>query len=277
MRMLERHIASIDQRLVIVAPTPSTVPSRFQRILPDARLHHHLVNEMQRVRGEVYLQDGAIEQRQLSPGGLHRTPEDGRSWHLLLLDRNQSVTACAWYMQHEPDASFEHLRVRNCPLATLDRWRDTLWRAVETELALARRDRLRYAEVGGWAVIPKYRRTTEGLLLALAAYSLARVMGGALGLTTATVRHSSSDILRRLGGAHLQVNGEAVPPYYDPRYKCIMELLRFDSRGPEPRFHGMIELMKQRLASVPVIAHALPVAAPGMLRAPALPLPQYAA
>ena len=97
-------------------------------------------------------------------------------------------------------------------------------------------------------------------MLALAAYSLGRLFGGALGLTTATVRHSSSAILRRLGGSHLQANGTFVPPYYDPRYQCDMELLRFDSRRPNPRFARLVDLLKERLTNVRVVTALRPAA-----------------
>jgi hypothetical protein len=128
---------------------------------------------------------------------------------------------------------------------------------VEGEIQRARTDRIGYAEVGGWAVAPESRCTSEGLLLALAAYSLGRMMGGVLGLTTATVRHSSSTILRRLGGSALSVDGEAVPSYFDPKYQCEMELLRFDSRRPSPRYASLIEMLRVKLASVSVIASCL--------------------
>src|SRR5207253_9806647 len=94
----------------------------------------------------------------------------------------------------------------------------------------------------------------EGLLLALAAYSMGRRFGGALGLTTATVRHSSSAILRRLGGSSLEVDGSTVPSYFDPKYDCDMEILRFDSRRPNPRYVRLIDQLGERLCHVPVIA-----------------------
>jgi hypothetical protein len=79
------------------------------------------------------------------------------------------------------------------------------------------------------------------------------MLGGALGLTTATVRHSSSTILRRLGGSLLEIGGSIVPPYYDPKYKCEMELLRFDSRKPSAKYAGLVELLGERLQNVSVV------------------------
>jgi len=216
-------------------------------------MREDLVGAIQRLRGSVYLQDGAIESGQLRSDGRHVTPEDDRAWHLLVLDGSR-IAACVWYLQHDDVQSIEDLRVRNCPLAGDDGWRQTVRRAVERELACARREGLHYAELGGWAVAPRHRNTGEGLVLALAAYSLGRAFGGALGLTTATVRHASSTILRRLGGASLEAGGTAVPPYYDARYGCEMELLRFDSRYPNPKYDCVIDVLKHQLATVPVVA-----------------------
>ena len=254
LRLLERNIASVDRRLVLLAPADTSVPKHFMNVTVDPVRHDRMVGEMQRLRGEIYLQDGAVGRHQLTEDGRHHTPEDERSWHLLMLDRQRQVSSCAWYMEHDETARFEHLRVRNSPLAQAEGWSDTLWRAVESELERARREGLRYAEVGGWAVAKKSRCTSEGLLLALAAYSLGRTLGGALGLTTATVRHSSSAILRRLGGSLLELGGSTVPPYFDPRYNCQMELLRFDSRRPNAKYGGLIELLGTKLANVTVIS-----------------------
>jgi hypothetical protein len=133
-------------------------------------------------------------------------------------------------------------------------WRDTLWKGVESELARARRDYLRYAEVGGWAVEKESRRTSVGPLLALAGYSLGQIGGGCLGITTATVRHCSSSILRRLGGSPLEVAGSTIPSYYDPKYRCEMEILRFDSRRPNPKHAGLIDALREKMADVRVVA-----------------------
>jgi hypothetical protein len=245
----------------LLAPPHNRIPGSFQNVSFDSHQHCTLVREMQQLRGSIYLQDGAVQRKQLSPEGLHRTPEDERSWHLLMLNKERRVSSCAWYLEHDETAQFEKLRVRNCPLARAEGWREKLWLAVESELERARRSRMRYAEVGGWAVAKESRCTSEGLLLALAAYSLGRALGGALGLTTATVRHSSSTILRRLGGSSLEVEGSSVPAYYDPKYKCEMELLRFDSRRPNAKYSGLIELLRSRLSQVAVIATGVHAAA----------------
>jgi hypothetical protein len=251
--LLERRIESVDQRLVLLAPSNAAIPEHFQNVSLDPDRHERHLQELQRLRGDIYLNDGAVRTEHLS-GGLHRTPEDDNSWHLLMFKEGRRLSSCAWFLQHLNNAAFEHLRVRTCPLRHLPQWRETLSRAVNSELSRARRARLSYAEVGGWAVSVESRCTSEGLLLALAAYSLGRVLGGALGITNATVRHSSSTILKRIGGAPLEDDGTEVPPYFDPKYGCEMELLRFDSRRPSPKYAALVERLSRRLADVTVVA-----------------------
>lgn len=255
LKLVERNITCLEERLVVLAP-PQAAVSRdvFPKVSFDSQRHQRLVQEMQRLRGSVYLADGAVEERHLTSDGLHSTPEDSHSWHLLMLSKEGYVNACVWYREHSPWASMENLRMQHSPLALEDESRDALKRAVDSEIEQARRDQLTCAEVGGWAVSQQSRCTSEGLLLALAAYSLGRFLGGAVGFTTATVRHCSSTILRRLGGRLLEVDGQEIPAYYDPKYKCHMELLRFDSRRPNPKYRDLIDMISAKLSNVAVIA-----------------------
>jgi hypothetical protein len=255
LKLLERNIAAIEDRLILLAPPSATsVQDGFENVTFDSHRRDELIREMQQLRGSVYLEDGALARHELSQDGLHQTPEDDRSWLLLMVDPDHHVTGCIWYLDHPNTTSIQSLRVRNSPLAKMERWRDTLRVAVESEIARARRDALRYIEVGGWAVSKQCRCKAEGLLLALAGYSLGRHLGGALFITTATVRHSSSAILRRLGGSSLEVDGTAVPSYFDPKYNCEMELLRFDSRSPNAKYTGIVNLLRDKLRNAAVFA-----------------------
>ena len=267
MKLLERSVASVGERMVLLAPPNAAGHDFFRNVEVDTELRSAFVRQMQRLRGDIYLQDSAISPRQLI-SGRHETPEDERSWHLLMLDREHQVTACIRYLEHDSDVSVDSLRARSCPLAADAGWSQRFFDAVADELASARRLGMRFAEIGGWAVAPQHRCTSEGLLLALAAYSLGRISGGAFGLTTATVRHASSTILRRLGGTPLSSADGPLPAYFDPHYNCEMELLRFDSRRPATRFASLIESLKGQLSMVQVVAsHALS-AIPSHLDAP---------
>jgi hypothetical protein len=273
LKLLERSIATLEERLVVVAPARAVVPSSFADVRVESSERRYFVREAQRLRGSVYLRDGAIQEHQLTPDGLHQTPEDDRSWHLLMTDGARKVTACIWLMELSEDASFQDLRVRNSPLAFDNEWRPKLWYAVESDLARARAEDVPYAEVGGWAVA-EGSPCTDGLLMALAAYSLARTLDGALAMTTATARHSSSAILRRLGGESLKAKGEEIPAYFDPHYGCTMEILRFDSKRPQKRFESLVHRLWSKLTEVPTVtAISVPMAA----NLPAVSAPRFVA
>jgi hypothetical protein len=256
LKALERNVASVNERMVLLAPSAHSVSNFFQKVDVDSGKYHQLIQDVQRFRGNIYLQDGAIEPSQLSDGGLHQTPDDDTSWHMILLNKQEEVKACMTYREHENTVGVDDLRVRHIPLAQQDEWSPTLWKAIKNELARARRDDLQYVEVGGWAVAPELRRTAGPLTIPLAIYGLSRRNGGAIGMTTATFRHCSAVILQRLGGSRFEVDGVTLPPYYDPRYKCMMELLRFDSREPNPRYLTMIDRLRDKLAEVRVVTRS---------------------
>jgi hypothetical protein len=127
--------------------------------------------------------------------------------------------------------------------------------AVEAELHCAQKRGFYYVELGGWAICDELRCTTEALRTLLTVYALAQLQGGALGLTTATTRHHSSSILRRVGGRPLLAHGEELPSYYDSQYKCEMELLGFDSTSPNPRYMDWIVECRGALQTMPLISY----------------------
>jgi hypothetical protein len=90
------------------------------------------------------------------------------------------------------------------------------------------------------------------------------MLGGGIGIATATRRHGSSSILRRLGGRPLVIQGTELPSYYDPQYGCEMEILRFDSEEPNPRYEVWINDLSDYLQTSAVMAPDIPAfRAPG--------------
>lgn len=257
--LLERSINRLDERMILLAPPKQPVPPIFDNVERSPDKHRTRLHEVQRLRANIYCHDGALDADDLSEDGLHRAPEDERAWHFLITNGDGRIRACVRYIAHEEVPAPAKLRVRDAPPALRRESRDLFWKAVESDLATARRERLRYAEIGGWAVAPEGRCTSDGLILALAAFSFGRMFGGALGMTTATVRHSSSRILRRLGGSDLEAGGSVVKPYYDPKYRCEMEVLRFDSRDANAKYSPLIDMLGQKLSTVLVIAQVATV------------------
>jgi hypothetical protein len=252
LKLLERNVTNVEDYLAVLAAPKAVVPSFLNSVATDSSLYYSKLHEVQRLRGGVYLNDGAIATSDLTNDGRHETAEDRKSWHLMLLNDRREVTGCIWYLEHR-EPHFDALRISKSALARDGAWSTRLRGTVDADIAQAHREQIRYAEVGGWAVSPQ-SRLTDCLLLILGTYALSQILGGAYVLATATVRHSSAEILRRLGGSRMQCDGQEIPSYYDPRYGCAMELLRFDTRRPAARFVRMVDTLKEAFASLPVMA-----------------------
>jgi hypothetical protein len=208
---------------------------------------------MQRLRGAAYLQDGAIQASDLSDDGRHQQPADRHSWHILALSREGRVTGAVRCRMHTSPYSYRNLGVGHSALAQSDRWGPKFRTAVERELAIAQSSSLAYFEIGGWAIAEEMRCTSEAIRIALSTFGLGQIFGGALGISTATTRHQSANILRKLGGQSLTVGPVTLPSYFDPVYGCQMEMLRFDSSAPNPRFTSYIDDLRAELTVAPVI------------------------
>ena len=258
MNLVPSSLSLSHQQLILLSPYGAHVPARFRNVRVDPRRYGSILVDMQKLRGRIYLEDGAIGHQQLDRNGRHRSAVDTESWHLLTLDDKGSVSGCVRYHEHRNTVSFHDLGLRSCALAECRRWGLKLKAAVESDLAVARRQAISYVEVGGWALAKERRCTGEALRTALATYGLAQILGGCVGIATATVRNRSSSILRRIGGGALEVEGEPLPAYYDPQYQCQMEIVRFTSGSPNPKYRRWIDQIAATLLNVPVLSLTVP-------------------
>ena len=243
------------RQYVLLAPSQSAA-SQFDQAFVDPWRHDRLLAEAQRLRGRIYLQDGAIQASELLADDRHIQAADDQAWHLLTVDENEAVIACIRYFAHEPSVRFSELSIAGSGVARSAELGTRVRAAVETELDRARRRGVWYVELGGWAVCESLRCTTEPVRTLLTVYALSQLRGGAVGLSSATARHHSSSILRRIGGRPLKANDVEVSSYYDAQYACEMELLSFDSEFPNQRYARWISDCREVLHQVPVVLGA---------------------
>ena len=79
LKLLERNMAAVEQRLVLVAPPQATIPDLFTRVTVDSVRHKRLISEMQALRGGVYLDGGYLTPEQLAAGAGTRPPRTKRA------------------------------------------------------------------------------------------------------------------------------------------------------------------------------------------------------
>jgi hypothetical protein len=239
------------QGLLILAPPSSVFDASFGHCQTDEFQYNALLGEAQRLRGRIYFEDGAVDARCILEDGRLVHPDDERSWQLLVINRDGAVAGCARYAPCDTRVAFSDLGVARSALACSRPWGASLRRAVEAERAKARRRGIGFAEVGGWALAEELRYSGAALEIFMNVCALAKFFGGAVAITTATFRHNSSSILRKLGGrALVGDDGIELPSYYDPQYNCEMEILRFDTDCPNPRYGRRIDECLESLATV---------------------------
>lgn len=241
-------------RFVVLPPSKATVPEVFRNVQPDVRRYDELLASMQRFRGGIYRADGAIESSSLTYDGRHKMAIDEESWHVLSLDEHGRMISCLRYLDESSASGFHRLWVKHAAVSECPVLGRKFRSAVEENMKRARRQGMRFGEVGGWAVSEDHRWTMEPLRIILATYGLLELLGGCTGVATATFRHSSAAILRRIGLSSITAAaGEEIPPYYDPSYSCEMEVLQFDSRRPAEKYRASIEELALKLMTAPVV------------------------
>jgi hypothetical protein len=255
------RLSPVFRKMILLAPPGARMPGLLnqEKVYCDSECYEDYLAEAQALRGAIYLEDGAINSSELV-GGRHVADSDRASWHLLVVDGAGKICGCVRYRHYDSPSklAFSELMASHSSLASCARWGNKMRAAVEDEMLLSQALNLPFVEIGGWALDAEIRGTVEALRMVLAAYAFSREFGGAVGLATATVRHSSASILRRIGGQRLEHNGEEVPSYTDSHYNCEMELLRFHSWALNPRYDIWIDKIAQEIRDITVVAGTAP-------------------
>ncbi|MFN0104859.1 MAG: hypothetical protein ACKV2U_22595 [Bryobacteraceae bacterium] len=257
MKSAQHHFAGRredrSRKHTLLAPVRWRQEHRFRDLVVDPSGHSELIRAIQRFRGKSYIEDGALRENHLTADGRHSQPMDYDSWHFVVQDDLGEVTSCARYYPI-PEPRFESTVASKSALAKSPEWRAKVKGVVENSITRATERGANFAELGGWCVANASRNTSEALRSVLYMYALGEILGGTIGLSTATKRHSSSSILQRLGAKKAGLNGEELPSYFEPMFDCEMELLQFDSLRPADRYaHHVAEYGARMKAEMRVI------------------------
>lgn len=236
-------------RFVILAPEIESSVAWGLRPTLDPKKYKKLLFDLQRLRGDVYREYHPVA-NDLTPDGRHAQSADQKSWHILLQGDNDRVLGCARYRPVRGD--FTDLAARESTLARSRTFGAKLRQAVEAHIRKAKADRLQYGEAGGWALSPGQRCSTAAVNIALMTFVLADRLGGGMGITTATTRHQSASMLRRLGGERLA----GLPAYYEPKYGCVIEILGFDIRSLGTQFARKLDQLRDCLETSEIVSRS---------------------
>jgi hypothetical protein len=230
----------------ILAPSVEPIPSSSFRTNVDPKLHSKLLFDLQLLRGNA-LREYCPFAAGLTADGRHFQSADAESWHVLLEDEDGRVRGCARY--RPVNGGFNQLGARESSLAKSHTFGSAVRRAIENHIRRARAANMQYGEAGGWVLCPEIRCSTAAINIALMTFALADRLGGGMGITTATTRHQSASILRRLGGHRLG----GLPAYYDPKYGCVLEILGFDMKSLRAQFARKLDELRGCLNGIQIV------------------------
>src|SRR5215831_7070742 len=196
------QIHALGLELTVIPPlfqsgdSDCVIGERFSSITE----HLAAVSEVQRFRGRVYVEDGAIPAGELDEEGRHCQEFDFENYHLCLRDAEQRIRGCFRLRLHEQAAEIPDLKLHEVIERMPSGLAALCYGALTSLFELSRRQRVRIGEVGGWAVDEELRHHRASTLLPFAAWSLYQSLGDAIVFASATMRHRSSTILKRIGG-----------------------------------------------------------------------------
>jgi hypothetical protein len=244
---------STESTFLILAPANAARLDRFQKVSCDSAEHAELLSRMQVMRGFVALQEGAIRPHQLDANKRHIMSGDSDSWHLLRMGPEGNVRGCVRILAHPEGVTFSSMRLASSAIATSPEWGPRLRAIVELELESARQSSLTIVEPGGWVLDESLRGNQEAISLALSVFAWSQLVGGCVAYVTATVKHGSSSMLRRLGGRSIRYGDQEIGRYYDPSYECDMEILRIDNQSLNPKFESVMAPLRAVLSASEVV------------------------
>src|SRR5262245_29480124 len=209
--------------------------------------HAAAISEIQRFRARVYVAHGALPASALDGRGRHFQWFDFENHHLCLRNGAGQIRGCLRLRLHNRGVKLHDLRIheliRRLPMPLAE----TCNRAVVALLERSCSEGLRFGDVGGWAVDEELRQSRVSVLLPVACWVVYPILHHVLAVASATTRHQSSEILKRIGGFALRYGSEELPQFVDDFHGCEMELLGFDSRSPQPRYERTVADLKAYL------------------------------
>src|SRR3954465_15142786 len=132
--LLERAIASLDQRLVILAPPEASIPRGLRcQVVNNEAARASFLCDVRRLRGRVYVADGAFQSDQLWQDERRYSSDDLHSWHLIIMAADGKPEGCIRVLQHEAPVGLQDLRAQHSPLARDHQWCEPLKQAIAAD------------------------------------------------------------------------------------------------------------------------------------------------
>jgi hypothetical protein len=213
-----------------------------------------LRKDIQKLRGRVYIQDGAISADELDEAGRHLFCGENTRWYVAVVEMNSgTLLAANGYSAHfQPAKALHGTHVRHILERAPVEQAQALIREYESVVKNCLQLGHGFGEGAGWIASPGIQALNSGILAALAGPALFNCIGVRVSMCVATQRHSANAILKRIGMRPLL--GDVTSSVFDdPTYGCRMEALAFTQENLTNGFHRVVihigRVLEEQIAS----------------------------
>ncbi len=244
---------------VIIEPEISEYKPDAFSMTRDSDLRYDFMFELFKMRGSVYLQDGAISEENLDKFGKYVSPHDKYSWQVLLLDSSKKPhgglrirfwdfeNIRAHFMQTHAKELIDRMDCDNQKV-----YQESIIRFLDEEM----RTKF-FGEVAGLVITDYEKNSPAALLLVAFCFAFGEFVGGFNALVSATERHYSNRIMRKIGGHRIphKETKEYLNTFFDSKYNCNMEYIVFESACPAALIQDLCKKIQEKLKTTLVLAH----------------------
>jgi len=249
MRNISRLRGLSPSSFVLLAPI-ARVPSDYTNVLHDPDQYSYWLRKAQTLRGQTYLEDGAVDAKCLEDDGRLASPWDLKSWHVIARE-GEHACATMRFTFHRRRVAPEDLGLAHSSVFQSANAMRAL-RAVESYQKACLDAGDIFGEVGGWASRSACRGGRKSAAVVLSAWPLCRSLGRVRALSTVTSRNRSIEILTRMAAVPLGDELGQLAPWFDDRYRCEMHLSVLTSFHLNEEFETDARELAQVLYGSPV-------------------------
>jgi predicted GNAT family N-acyltransferase len=236
-----------DCHLQLVGPIGTSASAITCKEQNEPDLQRATLEEMQRFRGKVYLDNQVIPAQALDERGRHFSAFDFVCWHFLMRKGDGRLCGCIRARLHTVGNDCDDFALHEMINRLEANQKRRYANAVQSFLENAYRQERPLLEVGGWAVDRGFRNSMAAPLLTLACYALAQLLGNCLVLASAGNVNGSANILRRFGGLPLQEGESNLPSFFDAHHNCDIDILAFDCFLIPPKYQATVDEVRRFL------------------------------
>jgi hypothetical protein len=240
--------------LTVIAPSEGQLPISLPIQECNQQDYSDLIDEIQRFRGRVYVQDEAIPEASLDETGRQYSEVDYRSWHVVARTDSDAICGVMRIPFYSSDTDIDNLQL-NSLLQRLEPSEQLVFRhTIQSFLEESSGTYEMLCEPGGWAVDLKLISQSIGTSLAACGLAVVQWIGSAISVSTVTVKHNAPKLLKYMG-AWNPLQHTSHERFKDWYHSCEMEIIFFAHDRASAQLIPIVEQIKGHIENTGVLVY----------------------